>query len=239
MSFEVIPAIDLRGGHCVRLYQGDYSRETVFSEKPVEMALRWQAEGAPRLHIVDLDGAEQGEPRNLGPIQDILASVRIPVQVGGGIRRLKAIEEVLGIGVERVVLGSVAVEDPVLVAEVCRRYGEAIVVSIDASGGYVLTHGWQQRSQKTAVALLEEMEELGVRRFIYTDIARDGTLTEPNFDAIAELVARGRTPIIASGGISSLEHLRRLATMRLEGAILGMALYTGQVDLKEALAVVG
>ena len=235
---EVIPAVDLKGGKCVRLYRGDFDRETVFSDDPVAMALRWQGEGAGRLHIVDLDGAARGELAHISVLEQIVAAVGVPLQVGGGIRSLEAVEALLGIGVERVILGTAAVEDTALVEECCRRFGERVVVSIDAREGYVSTRGWQKSSAVRATALGQQMVGLGVRRFIYTDISRDGTLSGPNFEAVAALLSRLEVPVIAAGGISSLEHLRRLAGLGVEGAIVGRALYTGDVDLKEALSLV-
>lgn len=235
---EIIPAIDLRQGKCVRLYQGNYSQETVFSEDPVGMALHWQGLGAPRLHIVDLDGAATGEPCHASLIAEMVRSLTIPLQLGGGLRHLEAVEGVLGLGVERAILGTAAVEDHGLVAEACHRFGERVIVSIDAREGYVAIHGWMDKTTVTAGELVERMAELGVRRFIYTDIARDGTLTEPSFPAIARLVGKTSLPIIASGGVSSLEHIKRLAELGVEGAIVGRALYTGDIDLKEALGAV-
>ena len=235
---EVIPAIDLRGGRCVRLYQGDYAQETVFSDDPVAVAERWEGLGAPRLHLVDLDGAESGEPRNMDSIAGILEAVRIPVQLGGGIRTLEMAERLLGMGLARIILGTAAIKEPSLVEEACRRFGEGIVVSIDARDGLVATHGWRHSSEVSAGELAERMAALGVRRFIYTDIWRDGTLTEPNFEAIARLISLTRLPVIAAGGISSIAHLRRLAQLGAEGAIVGRALYTGDLDLAEALGAV-
>ena len=235
---EVIPAIDLKGGKCVRLYQGDYSRETVFSDEPVETARRWQGLGAGRLHIVDLDGAAEGELCHASLVGEIARSVGIPLQLGGGIRTIEAIEQVLGLGVERAILGTAAIDDHALVAMACHRFGEQIIVSIDARDGYVSTHGWQVQSRVTSVELAEQMAALGVRRFVYTDISRDGTLMEPNFDSIAELLQKTDLPVIASGGISSLAHIRKLAELGVEGAIVGRALYTGDIDLKSALELI-
>lgn len=235
-TMEIIPAIDLRQGRCVRLYQGDYSKETVFPEDPVAVAIRWQKGGAKRIHLVDLDGAAKGELCHKAIIERIARAVSIPLQLGGGIRRMDTVEELLKLGINRVILGTVAVEDPTMVEEACRRYGEAIIISIDARDGYVSTHGWRRSSTVTAGELVERMAGLGVRRFIYTDIARDGTLSEPNFEALARLVSRTSLPIIASGGISSIEHLRRLSQIGVEGAIVGRALYSGEMDLGEAMA---
>mgnify|MGYP001569590935 CR=1 FL=1 len=234
---EVIPAIDLRRGRCVRLYQGDYSKETVFSEDPLGVALRWQELGAPRLHVVDLDGAQQGEPVNLGVINGILALVDIPVQVGGGIRTLAVATKLLEMGASRVVLGTAAVEEPQVVQELCQTVGgDKVVVSVDARDGLVSTRGWTEMGTVHATALVKKMASLGVERFVYTDISRDGTLTEPNFAAIQELVQATRARIIASGGVASAEHVRRLAQTGVEAAIVGRALYTGALDLRAALA---
>ena len=234
---EVIPAIDLRGGRCVRLYQGDYSQETVYSDDPVEVALRWQEMGAVRLHVVDLDGAAQGEPTNLEVIESIASSVAMPLQMGGGIRDLATIERTLGIGVGRVVLGTSAVADPGLVESACRRIGpDALIVGVDARDGLVATRGWQESTEVTAIDLVHRMTALGVRRFVYTDISRDGTMTEPNFQAIEELMNDTDAWVVASGGVSSIEHLRRLASLGVEGAIVGKALYEGAIDLREAIA---
>jgi phosphoribosylformimino-5-aminoimidazole carboxamide ribotide isomerase len=232
---EIIPAIDLRNGKCVRLYQGDYEKETVFSDDPVAMALRWQSEGAGRLHLVDLDGAAEGEPRNLDVIERILATVEIPVQVGGGIRSLVTIEQLLDLSVSRAILGTVAIENPDLIEEACRRFGNRIIVGIDARDGLIATRGWLQQSSTTAGELAAGMVGLGARRFIYTDISRDGTLTGPNFEAIAGLLSRVNVPIIAAGGISSVGHLTGLAELGVEGAIVGRAIYTGDVNLEEAV----
>ncbi|MFQ5987759.1 MAG: 1-(5-phosphoribosyl)-5-[(5-phosphoribosylamino)methylideneamino]imidazole-4-carboxamide isomerase [Dehalococcoidia bacterium] len=232
---EIIPAIDLRQGKCVRLYQGDYSQETVFSEDPIAVARHWQSLGAPRLHIVDLDGAYEGELCHASLVAEMVRSVKIRLQVGGGLRRLEAVEQVLEFGVERAILGTAAIEGIALIREACQRFGERVIVSIDARDGFVATHGWRERTTITAIELVESMASLGVKRFIYTDIARDGTLTEPNFGAIADLLGKTSLPVIASGGISSLEHLKRLAGLGVEGVIVGRALYTGDIDLKEAL----
>ena len=233
---QVIPSIDLKGGRCVRLYQGDYAKETVFSEDPLGTAQRWESQGASRLHVVDLDGAAGGEPRHLSVIAQIAATLRIPVQVGGGIRRMETIEQYVKAGVERVVLGTVAVENPELVKEACRVFGEAIVLGVDARDGFVAVRGWKDKTTVLAADMIGKMEALGARRFIYTDVARDGTLTEPNFQAISELMTRARSPIIASGGITSVDHLVRLSQLGVEGAIIGRALYTGDILLDRALA---
>ena len=195
--------------------------------------------GAPRLHIVDLDGAASGQLGNLDIIRDIARAALIPVQLGGGIRELEVIEILLKIGIDRVILGTAAVEDVNLVTEACRRFRESIVVGIDARDGYVATHGWLKDTDQATVIVARYMAQLGVRRFVFTDINRDGTLTEPNFSAITELLETIRLPVIAAGGISSLNHLKMLSKLGVEGAIVGKALYTGNVDLKQALDEIG
>jgi phosphoribosylformimino-5-aminoimidazole carboxamide ribotide isomerase len=234
---DIIPAIDLKGGKCVRLYQGDYSKETVFSVDPVATALRWQEQGAGRLHLVDLDGAAAGEVRNTKAIEDIVKNTSLEVELGGGIRRTDVVEQLIKLGVQRVILGTVAVEQTELTKRIIKRFGEAIVVGIDARDSYVTTHGWMQISTMTALDLSQAMAAIGARRIIYTDVKRDGTLTEPNYEATAELVNKLKIPVVASGGISSIEHIRKLAKLGVEGVIIGKALYTGDIDLKEALAV--
>jgi len=230
--------VDIRRGQCVRLYQGDYEQEIVFSDDPLDVALKWQSLGAPRLHIVDLDGAASGEICNLNTIKEIAGAVLVPTQLGGGIRQLETIEEVLKAGIERVVLSTVAVENPELIKEVCRKFRESIIVSVDARDGNVAIRGWRQETGLTAIEFIRSMVKLGVRRFVYTDISRDGTLTEPNFTAVAELIDAVRLPVIAAGGISSLNHLRMLKKLGAEGAIVGKALYTGDINLKQALAAI-
>ena len=232
---EVIPAIDLKDGRCVRLYQGDFTRESVYSDDPSGVARRWEEEGAARLHVVDLDGAAGGGPRNAPFIEGIVKAVEVPVQVGGGIRSLQTLAEYLEMGVQRVVLGTSAVEDVDLVEEACQRYGEAVVIGVDARDGYVATSGWTRRTRVLAAKLVAQMEGLGARRFIYTDIARDGTLTSPNLDGIAHILSLVSVPVIASGGISSIEHLVELRGLGVEGAIVGRALYTGDVELGRAI----
>jgi len=234
---EIIPAIDIRGGKCVRLYQGDYNQETIFSEHPVAVALDWRAQGARRLHLVDLDGAASGEVYNVAVIEAIVKQVSLPVQLGGGVRDEATVGRLLDIGVGRVIVGTVAVEQPELVERLCRRFGEAIVVGIDARDGHIATHGWQVGTKVTALELGQRMADVGVRRLIYTDIKRDGTLSEPNFEGVAEMIDGVSVAVIAAGGISSLTHLRKLEELGVEGAIVGKALYTGDINLREALAI--
>lgn len=238
---EVIPAIDIRGGRCVRLAQGDYARETVYADDPAKVARRWQVAGAPRLHVVDLDGARQGRPVNEEAITRLLAAVRIPIQLGGGIRSIEAVERYLAAGVHRVVLGTAAVKDSDLLLEAVSRFPGRIVVGVDARNGLVLTHGWLESSGVAAGEFVRRLSEIGVPRIVYTDVSRDGMLAGPNFDAIAALLAEANNlpfpvKVIASGGVSELEDIRRLAALGVEGAIIGKALYTGAVDLRQAIA---
>ena len=234
-EIDIIPAVDIRGGQCVRLYQGDYEQETVFSDDPLDVALKWQSMGAPRLHIVDLDGAATGEIGNMDIIREIAGAVLIPTQLGGGIRDMETVEKLLKVGIERVILGTAAVENPGLVEQACHNFGEAIIIGVDALRGHVATHGWSTGTELDAVEFTRSMVQIGAKRFIYTDINRDGTLTEPNFAAIGEMVNAVRRPIIASGGVSTINHLTMLKKLGAEGAIVGRALYTGDIDLKQAL----
>lgn len=236
-GMEVIPAVDIKGGKCVRLYQGDYNRETVFSEDPVAVAMGWKAQGARRLHLIDLDGAARGVVHNAAIVEAIVKRVGIPVQLGGGIRDEVAVEKLLGIGLDRVILGTVAVEQPELVNRLCHKFDDAIVVGIDARDGLVATRGWLADTEVTALELAQRMVDAGLKRLIYTDIKRDGTLTEPGFDAVAELIDAVSVAVIAAGGIATMEHLRRLAGLGVEGAIVGRAIYTGDIDVREALAM--
>ena len=237
---EVIPAIDLRLGLCVRLFQGDYQQETVFSDEPVSVALAWQEQGAPRLHLVDLDGAAGGVPVNLEVITSIIHNLTIPVQIGGGIRDLATAESLLSAGADRVVIGTAAVENPSLVEDLCQKHGsQRVVIAVDAKDGLVAIKGWLESTEVKAQDLVEQMALLGVRRILYTDISRDGTLTEPNFEANADLVRTTDMAVLASGGIATLDHVRRLADTGAEGAILGRALYTEAFSLREAIAVAG
>ena len=236
---EIIPAIDIRGGRCVRLVQGDYDRETVFADDPAEAARRWRDAGAKRLHVVDLDGAREGRAINAACVERIVAAVDVPVQLGGGLRDLETIGGYLEAGVERVVLGTAAVKDQALLVSALARFPGRIVVGVDARDGIVVTEGWRDASGIEAPELVRQIAELGVPRVIYTDTLRDGTLTEPNFDALETLLSdRPHLRIIYSGGVSTVDHLRRLAATGVEGAIVGRALYTGDIDLAEALAAI-
>ncbi len=239
---EVIPAIDLLEGRCVRLYQGDYSRSQIFDENPSSVAKQWVDQGAMRLHVVDLDGAKTGEPINLPAIEAIVGAVPVPIQVGGGLRDRARVAQMLDMGVQRVILGTVAVENPQLVAELCREFPGQIVVGIDARNGKVATRGWLETSEVAAGDLAQQMALLGAAAIIYTDIHRDGTLSGPNIEALRELATRISIPTIASGGVSSLTDLLSLLALEplgVSSAIVGRALYTGDVSLSEAIQAVG
>ena len=236
----IYPAIDIRGGRCVRLTEGRFDAETVFADDPAEMALKWAGLGAEFLHLVDLDGALAGEGKNVPVIERILQSVSIPVQLGGGIRNLSTIEKLLSLGVTRLILGSAAVKNPVLVEEACKKYPGHIAVGIDAKNGEVAIEGWGKGSGVAATELAKKMAAYGVETIIYTDISRDGMLSGVNVEATAALARACGVPIIASGGVASIEDIRRVKAVEadgVQGCIIGKAIYTGAVDLQEALAL--
>lgn len=236
---EVIPAIDIRGGRCVRLYQGDYGRETVFSDSPLEMASHWIAQGASRLHVVDLDGARTGTQTNISVIRDIAAAVPAPVQMGGGIRTLGSARHALNLGVSRVVFGTAVVAEPEQVEAAISELGaEAVMASVDARDGYVSTNGWTKNSRAPVAEVVREIEAMGLQRFVYTDVARDGTLGEPNFSAIEGLLSQTDLKIVVAGGISTIGHIHTLAGLGVEAAIVGTAVYTDDIDLGEAIEAV-
>ena len=237
---EVIPAIDIRDGRCVRLYQGDYERETVFSDNPVEMALRWSEMGARRLHVVDLDAARLGTPENLPVVGRIASAVSTPVQTGGGIRGPEAAKAAVDAGVDRVIVGTAAVEDPEMLRAVCAELGpDRVIVSLDARDGYAATRGWTETSGRPVADVVADVRATGVRRMVYTDISRDGTQTEPNFAAIEALAGYAGMSILVAGGIASIEHLAELSRIGVEGAIIGTAAYTGRIDMAKAFRTVG
>ena len=238
---EVIPAIDLLQGRCVRLYQGDYQQSQVFNENPLEVALEWQSQGATRLHLVDLDGAKEGTSVNLEIISMIVQNLSIPVQVGGGLRTRASIENLFDLGVERAIVGTVAVEKPELVQELCEAFPHKIAIGIDARDGKVATKGWLETSTIEATKLAQKISAQAAA-IIYTDISRDGTLIGPNLEALRELAQVTNIPVIASGGISSLTDLLSLLSLEslgVNGVIVGKALYTQRVNLKEAIQAIG
>lgn len=242
-AFEIIPAIDLLGGCCVRLEQGDYARATRYREDPAEQAAEFVAHPIPRLHVVDLDGARSGSPGNgdaIRRIARVATAAGVPVQLGGGIRSLAAIEAALVIGVDRVVLGTAALRDPELLAAACRRFAGRVAVGIDARAGRVAVAGWLETTETSAAELARRAADAGAAAIVYTDIARDGMLAGPNLEATAELAAAVSVPVIASGGIASEADLERAANYAgVAGAIVGRALYDGTVDLGRALRRLG
>jgi phosphoribosylformimino-5-aminoimidazole carboxamide ribotide isomerase len=239
---DVIPAIDLLAGRCVRLYQGDYNRSQVFSENPADVAKQWVDQGAARLHVVDLDGAKAGKVVNLEAIEAIAQAVSVPIQVGGGLRDKSSVQQLFNTGVQRAILGTIAVEQQQLVQQLCQEFPGQIIIGIDARNGLVATRGWLETSEVLATQLAVQMQELGAASIIYTDIHRDGTLSGPNLEALRELAATISIPVIASGGVSSVTDLLSLLALEpqgVTGVIVGRALYTGDIDLKEALRAIG
>lgn len=237
MSFEVIPAVDLKGGRCVRLLQGRASAETVFSDDPVATARRWEGEGARRLHVVDLDGAFGGGPAQTAIIREIARAVSIPVEAGGGLRTPEHVDAVLEAGARWAVVGTRAALDPAFLGEACRRFEDRIIVGVDASDGRVAVDGWTRVLELEAVALARDAAAAGACTIIYTDIARDGTQSGPNVWSTESVARAAGIPVFASGGVGSLEDIRQLATIPgVEGVIVGRALYTGVVSLRAALA---
>ena len=233
---EVIPSIDIKSGYCVRLYQGDYNQETIYSDDPLKVALGYQTQGAPRIHIVDLDGASAGRIEHLNIIKNIVSNIDIPIQIGGGIRDYHSAINLLSIGVDRVVIGTSAIKNPSLVGQICTSHGsDKIVIAIDARDGKVSIDGWTRGTTVDAMDLALNMKILGVTRILYTDISRDGTLSGPNLDANQKLVSQTGLSILASGGVTKLDDLIALRGIGVEGAILGRALYTGDIDLTEAI----
>jgi phosphoribosylformimino-5-aminoimidazole carboxamide ribotide isomerase len=234
----VLPAVDLKDGKCVRLYQGEMGTARVYSDSPKEIALKWQSLGARMIHVVDLDGAMAGEPRNLGAISQILRALDVPIQLGGGIRSEEVVEDYLKLGVSRVILGTTACNDEKLLRRVCERFPGRIAVGIDARDGQVAVKGWRELTEKKAVSLAMELEGAGVSYIIYTDIARDGALSGPNLGATAQLAEAVSIPVVLSGGMHSyrdLEWAAKLEDKGVKGVILGKSLYEGTIDLAKAI----
>ena len=233
---EIIPAIDIRGGKCVRLYQGDYARETVFSDDPVRVAVRWAALGARRIHVVDLDGARDGRQTNVAIVRSIVRAAECAVQTGGGMRDLEALRTTLDVGVSRVVLGTAAVKDAALLREAVALARDRLIVSVDARDGLLQVEGWTEATDMPAAAWIGQLAKSGVRRIVYTDISRDGGLEGPDFATYEELTSQTSVAVIAAGGVTTVDDVRRLSECGVEAAIVGRALYTGDIDLVEAMA---
>jgi phosphoribosylformimino-5-aminoimidazole carboxamide ribotide isomerase len=239
---EVIPAIDLLAGRCVRLYQGDYDQSEVFDDNPVAVARQWEEQGATRLHLVDLDGAKSGQPENWRAIDAIVRAVSVPVEVGGGLRDRDRVTALFDLGVRYAILGTAAIENPDLVGELSGNFPGQIIVGIDARDGKVATRGWLETSEVDALELAQRMEQQGAAAVIYTDIKRDGTLQGPNISALRAMAQAVSMPVIASGGVGALKDLLRLLSLEahgVTGVIIGRALYTGDVSLKEAIRAIG
>ena len=237
----VIPAVDIKGGKCVRLRQGLMDEETIFSDNPEEMALKWEEKGAKRLHLVDLDGAVKGETSNKNVVQNIVKAVSVPVQLGGGIRNMEIIEDYIDMGIDQVILGTVAYKNSDLVEEACKRYAGKIIVSIDSKDGYISIEGWTEQTRMAAIDLANNFENMGVNSIIYTDIKRDGMESGPNLDAIRRFAGALNMQVIAAGGISSLRDIEDLSALEkygVNGAIIGKALYSGLIKLEEAITAV-
>ncbi len=236
----VFPAIDIRGGKCVRLFQGDFNKETVFSNSPEEMAEQWASQGASYLHIVDLDGARAGSPVNIFIIKKILETVKIPIEVGGGIRSIDNIYDLLEMGVDRVILGSAAIDNPSLVKQAAREFGDSVIVGVDAKDGKVAVHGWDDTSEIKSTDLAIQMGDVGITTLIFTDISRDGTLGGVKAEVFANLAIRSGINVIASGGVGSIEDIKALKKYEKDGVIgviLGKSIYTGALDLSEAIKI--
>jgi len=231
----LFPAIDIRGGNCVRLIQGDYTKEKVYGSSPLDMAIQWEKSGAAYLHTVDLDGAKTGNSRNLEAIKKIAENLKIPVQVGGGIRSLAIIEEYLSAGIARVIIGTAAIHDKAFLKGAVEKFGSHIAVSIDARNGYVATDGWTETSSVKAIDLVKELEQFGVETIVYTDILKDGMLNGPNFEELQRTNEATNMNVIASGGVSTKEDIRKLESLNMYGAIIGKALYDGTLKFSELI----
>lgn len=232
---RIYPAIDIIDSHCVRLIRGDYSQKTVYSESPIEVAKKWESLGGEFIHVVDLDGAKSGDMPNFKLISEIAAAVSIPIEVGGGIRSMECADRYLSAGVDRVILGTAALKDPQFAEAAAKKYGDRIAVGIDAKDGKVAVSGWEDVSDVSALDFAVIMQNVGVKNIIYTDIATDGMLSGPNLDAMQEMLERVDINIIASGGVTSIDDIAALKNIGVHGAIIGKALYTGNIDLKEAI----
>jgi phosphoribosylformimino-5-aminoimidazole carboxamide ribotide isomerase len=234
------PAIDIRGGHAVRLTRGDYANETVYDADPLDAALRWAGEGARYLHVVDLDGAREGRPANLGHVERIAGAVEVPIQLGGGLRDAESVAAALEAGAQRVVLGTGAVESPALIEELALEHGDRIAVGVDARGGRVAVSGWTRETGEAPSDLVRELSERGVQRFVYTPVDVDGTLAGPDLEGLPTVAEAARGDVIYSGGVGTLEDLaalRDLGLANLEGAIVGRALYEGRFGVADAQSV--
>lgn len=233
---EVIPAIDIIEGKCVRLTRGEFDKKVVYSDDPIDIAIQWESKGADRIHIVDLDGAKLGRPMNGDIIKKIIQKVSIPVEIGGGIRSIEVIQEYIRSGAKKVILGSIIFEDEDLIKDVISRYQDNIIVSLDVRKGKVFIHGWEKETQIDYIDAGKRLKEIGIKEFIYTNIDRDGTLGSPDIEGLKRFISLVNTPTIASGGISSMEDIKKIKEVGASGIIIGKALYEGKIKLEEAIA---
>lgn len=235
---QIIPAIDIKNGKCVRLFQGDYDKETIYSSSPIEMALKWKKQGAEMIHIVDLDGARLGKPMIINIVKQITKEVRIQIQVGGGIRNLVSINQLIDTGITKIILGTVVLENQELLKKVVNLFGDRIIVSLDVNNGKLMKKGWLEKSDFDLIPTVRQLGKNGVKTIIYTDTIRDGTLTEPNYKVIKTIRESTKLKLIIAGGISSIDQIRKLEEMKVDGVIIGKALYEGRIDLKEVIKYV-
>ncbi len=231
---EIIPAIDIKNGKCVRLFQGDYGRETVYDDNPVIIAQKWEKQGAKILHVIDLDGAKEGVTKNIGIIKKMKGSISIPLQVGGGIRSMASIKELINMGISRIILGTAALEDDKLLNQAIKLFRNRIIISLDANNGVLMENGWTNKSNKKLIPTIKELEKKGIQSIIYTDTTKDGTLTEPNYKEVSSLNENTNMNILIAGGISSIDQIKKLKKINVDGVILGTALYEGKIKIKEA-----
>ena len=235
---QIIPAIDIKNGKCVRLFQGDYDKETIYSNNPIEMALNWKNQGAKIIHIVDLDGAKSGKSKITKIVQKIINDVRIPVEIGGGIRNLITMKRLFNIGVTRIILGTVALEKINLLKKLIDLYGDKVIVSVDVNNGMLMKKGWLEVSNFSLIPIIKQIEKVGVKTVIFTDITRDGTLTEPNYKNITLIRKNTKMKLIIAGGISSINQIKKLQRIKVDGVIIGKALYEEKINLKEVIKYV-
>ncbi len=236
-SMLIIPAIDIKNGRCVRLTQGKFDDITIYSDDPVQVAKGFERDGADLIHVIDLDGAKTGKPTNLYTIKNIIKSVSIPIQTGGGIRNLETVKILLDTGVSRVILGTIALEDEKELIKILKNFAYQVAIALDTKNGKLMKQGWLKNSDKNIVITAQKLEKFGVKRFIYTDVTKDGTLTEPNYKEINNLINNISVPVIAGGGISSISNVKRLKSTGVEGVILGKALYEKKINLSKCMKI--
>ena len=236
---QIIPVIDIKNGKCVRLFQGDYDKETIYSSNPIEIALKWKNQGAKMIHIVDLDGAKSGKPENIQIIQEIIKETKIPIQVGGGIRNLVSIYRYIEADIFKIILGTIALENKKFLETVINKFKSKMIVSLDSKNGILMKKGWLRKSSWNLIPTIKQLEEVGVNTIIYTDTTVDGTLTQPNYNVIENIRKNTKLKLIIAGGISSIEQIEKLKKMKVDGVIIGKALYEGKINLKEVIKYVG